>query len=75
MEERTLHTEHVQVERRSYVFLLKENPRGRFVRIIEEGGRYSNSIIVPVTGLEAFHETLAKTLQAAKELPADNPPQ
>jgi hypothetical protein len=31
VDERTLNTEQVQVERKTFVFLLKENPRGRFV--------------------------------------------
>lgn len=75
VDERTLSTEQVQVERKTFVFLLKENPRGRFVRIIEEGGRNSNSIIIPYSGLEAFLGTFAKTVEAASKLPPENPPQ
>lgn len=75
VDERTLGTEQVQIERKTFVFLLKENPRGRFLRIIEEGGRHSNSIIIPYTGLEDFLTTLAKTIKAANELPPENPPQ
>lgn len=75
VEEKTLHTEQVQVERKTFVFRLKENPRGRFVRIIEEGGRNSNSIILPYSGLKDFLGALAKTVEAANQLPPENPPQ
>lgn len=69
VDEKTLHVEQLQVERKTFVFLLKNNPRGRFVRIIEEGGRNSNSIIIPYSGLADFLSTLAKTVEAANQLP------
>ena len=75
VDERTLSTEQVQVERKTFIFLLKENPRGRFMRIIEEGGRNSNSIIIPYSGLADFLSTLAKTVEAANQLPPENPSQ
>lgn len=62
------------MERKTFVFLLKENSRGRFVRIIEEAGRNSNSIIIPYAGLEDFLTTLAKTIKAATELPENSLP-
>lgn len=69
VDERTLSTEQVQVERKTFVFLLKENPRGRFVRIIEERSGKSNGIIIPYSGLADFLSTLAKTVEAANHLP------
>ena len=75
VDERTLSTEQVQVERKTFVFLLKENPRGRFVRIIEESAGKSNSIIIPYSGLADFLGTLAKTVEAANKLPPEIPPQ
>lgn len=75
MDERTLSTEQVQVERKTFVFLLKENPCGRFVRIIEESAGKSNGIIIPYSGLADFLSTLAKTVEAANKLPPENPPQ
>ncbi|MDA7662211.1 RNA-binding protein, partial [Verrucomicrobia bacterium] len=33
--EDTLRTEKIQVERKTFIFTLKENPRGRFLRITE----------------------------------------
>lgn len=75
VDERTLSTEQVQVERKTFVFQLKENPRGRFLRIIEESAGKSNSIIIPYTGMEDFLTTLAKTVEVANQLPPENPPQ
>ena len=59
----------MQVERKTFTFLLKENPRGRFPRIIEENGRHSDSIIIPSAGLEAFQKLLDEMAKAAAELP------
>lgn len=73
--EQTLSTEQVQVERKTFVFMLKENPRGRFVRIIEDSAGKSNGIIIPYSGLEDFLTALAKTVEAANKLPPESPPQ
>lgn len=42
--EDTLKSGQMQVERKTFTFLLKENPRGRFLRIIEENGRHSGLV-------------------------------
>ncbi|MDR3459666.1 MAG: RNA-binding protein [Verrucomicrobiae bacterium] len=68
--EDTLLTSELQIERKSFVFILKENPRGRFLRIIEAGGAKSNSIIVPATGLKDFQNVLADMVKADSEIPA-----
>jgi len=73
--EDTLKSEQLQVERKTFVFLLKENPRGRFLRIIEEGGRVSNSIIIPSAGLREFQKLLDEMLKASSELPPEKMPQ
>lgn len=75
IEETTLSRGEVQVERKTFVFLLKENPRGKFLRIIEDAGGKSNGIIVPYTGLEAFMKTLAETLKGGEQPPANPPAQ
>jgi hypothetical protein len=42
--EDTLKSVEVQIERKSFIFTLKENPRGRFLRITEDvGGRRDRS--------------------------------
>jgi hypothetical protein len=64
-----LRAEIIQVERKSFKFSLKENPRGRFLRITEDvGGRY-DSIVIPATGLEEFRRVLDEMTIAASEIP------
>jgi hypothetical protein len=53
----------VRVERKHFTFDLRENPRGKFLRITEEvNGRY-DTIIVPVTGLEQFRDALNEVIR------------
>jgi hypothetical protein len=73
--EDTLKSGEIQLERKTFVFLLKENPRGRFLRIIEQNGKHSDSIIIPSAGLETFQQLLAEMTKAAQDLPTDNPSQ
>jgi hypothetical protein len=67
--EDTLKSERMLCERKSFNFLLKENPRGRFLRIVEEGGRFNASIIIPLSGLKEFQMLLAEMTKAANKLP------
>jgi hypothetical protein len=49
--------------------MLKENPRGRFLRISEEtNGRY-NSIMIPGDGLQEFLKMLESIVQASEAMP------
>jgi hypothetical protein len=73
--EDTLKSGQLQVERKHFLLMLKENPRGRFVRISEEVGGRINSIIIPATGLEEFHKILGEMVQAAAAMPAPPPPE
>ncbi|HEV2694283.1 MAG TPA: RNA-binding protein [Verrucomicrobiae bacterium] len=68
--EDTLKIFELQIERKTFVFILKENSRGRFLRIIESGGKNNPSIIVPVTGLRDFQKILADMMQAESEIAA-----
>lgn len=58
-----LYESHLQVERKQFTFVLKENPRGTFLRITESGHDRRNSIIIPVTGLEQFRDALNELVQ------------
>ncbi|MDR1191154.1 MAG: RNA-binding protein [Verrucomicrobiales bacterium] len=49
-----LKSEKVVVERKQFFFDLKENERGRFLRITEDVGGRRDMIVVPATGLEDF---------------------
>ncbi len=73
VQEDTLKTGEVQVERKNFVFTLKENPRGRFLRITEDVGGRRDSIIIPSTGLEEFKKILIEMVKASEEIPVKSP--
>ena len=73
--EDTLKSEKVQIERKTFVFTLKENPRGRFLRITEDVGGRHDTIIVPATGLEDFKKLLNEMVKASDEIPQKMPDQ
>src|SRR5690349_2708947 len=68
--EETLKSERLQIERKTFLFSLKENPRGRFLRITEDVGGRRDTIIIPAPGLEDFKKLLEDMVQAASEMPA-----
>ena len=70
-----LHSGAVQIERKHFQFALKENPRGRFLRIIEDTGGRFNSIVIPATGLAEFQKLLAEMIQADMATPLQTMPQ
>lgn len=67
--EDTIKTDKVQIERKTFVFSLKENPRGRFLRITEDVGGRRDTIIIPAPGLEDFKRLLEDMVKAAAETP------
>lgn len=70
VQEDTLKSEKVQIERKTFIFTLKENPRGRFLRITEDVNGRRDNIIVPSTGLEEFKKILDDMVKASAEIPA-----
>ena len=73
--EETLKTDKIQVERKTFVLILKENARGRFLRITEDVGGRRDSIIVPAAGLEEFTRIVAEMAKVAREMPAKPAPE
>ncbi len=69
VEEKTLKTDKVQIERKSFIFTLKENPRGRFLRITEDVNGRRDTIIVPATGLGESEMLLANMAKCSAETP------
>ncbi len=67
--EETLKSDKVQIERKTFLFALKENPRGRFLRITEDVGGRRDTIIIPAPGLEDFKRLLDAMVEAANEPP------
>ncbi len=70
--EDTLRTEKIQVERKTFIFTLKENPRGRFLRITEDVGGRRDTIILPATGLNDFSQVLQQMCETYSELPPED---
>ena len=65
--DRELASEQVQVERKLFTFELRENPRGRFLRVTEDVGGRRDTIIIPATGLDRIREALDLVIQASEE--------
>jgi len=74
VQEDTLKTVEIQIERKLVVLTLKENPRGRFLRISEENNAKRNSIIIPAPGLQEFQKLINEMVKASGEIPIKNTP-
>ena len=70
MQEDTLKAGEIQIERKFFVLTLKENSRGRFLRISEEVGGKRSTIIIPATGLKDFKNLLSEMVKVSDEIPA-----
>jgi hypothetical protein len=68
--ETTLTQGELVIERKTFTAILKENPRGRFLRIIENGGSKYCSVIVPHAGMKDFQKMLTDMVKAAETIPA-----
>ena len=72
--EDTLKTDRVQIERKTFIFTLKENPRGRFLRITEDVNGRRDNVIIPATGLDEFKKILDDMVKASAEIPLKENP-
>ena len=71
VQEDTLQSEKIQIERKTFIFTLKENPRGRFLRITEDVGGRRDNIIIPVTGLKEFRDLVDQMVKVDAEQSKD----
>jgi hypothetical protein len=71
--EDTLRSDKVQIERKTFLFTLKENPRGRFLRITEDVSGRRDTIIIPATGLEEFRKVFDEMIRTSAETPPKTP--
>lgn len=55
--DKVLETKDFKIENKKFFFDLKENPKGKYLRITESSGGRS-SIVIPITGLKTFGEIL-----------------
>ncbi|HOC55498.1 MAG TPA: PUR family DNA/RNA-binding protein [Verrucomicrobiota bacterium] len=69
MNEDTLKSSKIQIERKTFVLALKENARGRFLRITEDVGGRRDTIIIPAPGLEEFRQVLDEIIKISDETP------
>lgn len=69
VQEDTLKSETIQIERKTFVLTLKENPRGRFLRITEDVSGRRDTIIIPSTGLEDFRKLVDEMVKVSNEIP------
>jgi hypothetical protein len=75
VEEKTLRSEKLQIERKTFIFSLRENPRGRFLRITEDVNGRRGAIIIPAPGLEEFQKVVAAMLPLAAQPPPEPEPE
>jgi hypothetical protein len=61
--ENILKSEHIQADRKDFVFTLKKNRRGCFLRISEQAGCHRNNVIIPAAGLGELRRILDDMLK------------
>lgn len=64
-----LFSEQVQIERKIFSFDLRENPRGRFLKVTEDVGGRRDAIIIPATGLNQIREILDRAIGKCDGIP------
>ena len=57
-----LFSEQIQIERKLFTFDLKENPRGRFLKVTEDVGGRRDAIIIPATGLHQIRDVVERAI-------------
>ena len=62
-----LKSENIAVERKNFIFDLRENSRGRFLRITEDANGRRDSIVIPAPGLEEFRRVLDDIITAHQQ--------
>ncbi len=65
--ERSLKSEKINVERKVFLFDLRENDRGRFLRITEDVRGRRDTIILPAPGLEDFRRSIGNMIVASEK--------
>jgi hypothetical protein len=62
-----LKSENITVERKNFIFDLRENPRGRFLRITEDANGRRDAIVIPAPGLEEFRRVLDEIIAVHRD--------
>jgi hypothetical protein len=74
VQEDTLKTGQIQIERKTFILTLKENSRGRFLRISEENNTKRNAVIIPATGLMDFQKLVDEMVKELGKIPCKSEP-
>ncbi|MEO6785021.1 MAG: DNA-binding protein [Chthoniobacteraceae bacterium] len=61
-DEKTLAQRELQIERKQLTIEMRENFRGRFLRIVEKCGGKTNVVIIPDTGINDFYAALDEVI-------------
>jgi hypothetical protein len=72
-DEKTLQSERIQIERKVFTLSLRENPRGRFLRITEDVSGRHDTVIIPAPGLEDFLRVLGDIVRTSNATPSTIP--
>jgi len=65
-----LASEKISIERKIFFLDLKENNRGRFLKITEDVGGRRDTIMLPAAAFGEFLEALARLIEVEKKLPS-----
>ncbi|MFU8780237.1 MAG: RNA-binding protein [Kiritimatiellia bacterium] len=68
MDKELLHKK-VQAERKVFYISLRENPRGRVLRMTEDVGGRRDTIMIPADGLEAIRDILEAAIEIHHNTP------
>lgn len=60
-----LYTEKIEVDRKIFFVDLKENDRGKYLKITEDVGGRRDTIIVPISAVSQLAEALQRSLDFA----------
>jgi len=60
-------SERIRIERKIFSFSLRENSRGRFLRITEDVAGRRDSIVIPVTGLDDIRDVIDRAIAKDKK--------
>jgi hypothetical protein len=68
VQEKVIKSTIVQVETKSFKLTLKDNPRGRWLRITEKAGQRFTCLYVPALGFEQFTKMLQLTIEVSNQI-------
>lgn len=66
--EESISTRELTIERKHFIIELRQNDRGRFLKITESAHGRRNSVIIPSTGLDEFEEKLDEVLTEGEDI-------